>query len=459
MDYNSITLLELKKLCKERKLKGYSNKNKNEIIELLNSPDEPKSEILKPLDSPENTEFKSISLELNKKLSKEIRQENGIYFTPKKARTKIFDFLNLKTFTPKNCLEPSFGSGEFIQDLLEKYPNSDVVGVEKNTVIFDSVKGLFPKAKLLNLDFLDFRSKDSENKFDLIIGNPPYFVMKDKKDPLIKECMNGRANIFVLFIYKCLTQHLNTDGILAFVLPTSFYNCSYYELCRKYIYENTSILLVENITVNYVDTNQDTMIMILQNKKPEDFSHEIPYILKINERIFINPYYSNLQKLLSNSTTFEKLGFTVKTGEVVWNQHKEILTNDPKDSTLIIYSHNIQDKNIVLDTDKKDKKQYISKDFNGTPSIGPALLISRGYGNKYKLDYTFVEKNVVFYGENHINVILPNIKSEALKIEELLNKIKSSLEDERTSKFIEMYIGNGALSKTEIETIFPLFLK
>jgi hypothetical protein len=218
-------------------------------------------------------------------------------------------------------------------------------------------------------------------------------------------------------------------------------------------------LLVENITVNYVDTNQDTMIMILKNTKPETSKNS--YILKINERIFINPYYSELQTLLSKSTTFEKLGFTVKTGEVVWNQHKEILTNSSENSTLIVYSHNIENKKLILDLTKNDKKQYITKGFrdlkqNSEPSVGPALLISRGYGNKYKLNYTFIEKDVKFYGENHVNVVLPT--EQTSNIVELFDKIKSSLENEKTSKFIEMYIGNGALSKTEIETIFPIFL-
>jgi adenine-specific DNA-methyltransferase len=52
--------------------------------------------------------------------------------------------------------------------------------------------------------------------------------------------MTGRGNIFVQFIYKCLTEHLKENGILAFVLPTSFYNCSYYSPCRNYIRNNCS---------------------------------------------------------------------------------------------------------------------------------------------------------------------------------------------------------------------------
>lgn len=452
MSLESKTVNELKKICKEKNVKGYTTKKKSDIIDLLTS-----LESLSFKDSSESKEtnqFRDNSLVLNKKLSKENRQENGIFFTPKKARDQIFDFLENMKFIPKKCLEPSCGSGEFLHDILDKYPKASVTGIEKHPIIFEntskdiSIKNFI----LLNQDFLDFTSNE---KFDLIIGNPPYFVMKDKSNPLISKCMNGRANIFVLFIYKCLTQHLAEDGILAFVLPTSFYNCSYYELCRKYISENHTILDVKNITVSYIDTNQDTMILIVQNKKPTAIKK---FVLDLQDRIFINPYSETLKKLLSESTTFEKLKCKVKTGEVVWNQNKESLTNDEKDSSLIIYSHNIQDGKLVFDLSKKDKKQYIATSSVKTePNKGPALLISRGYGNKYKLNYTFVKEDIQFYGENHVNVILPDPDSSKKEIVKLFDQIEKSLQDEKTMKFIEMYIGNGALSKTEIETIFPIF--
>jgi hypothetical protein len=211
MDYSifeKTSLTDLKKICKENKIKGYSSKNKHELIELLkaslseNFVNSLKASLpenfvnsLKDLSlqtqetktsQPTNSEFRNISLELNQKLSKDIRQNNGIYFTPKKARTKIFDFLHNLKFEPKTCLEPSFGSAEFISDLIEKYPNSNITGVEKNPIIFENVKFNNSKIKLFNQDFLNFK----QEKFDLIIGNPPYFVMKDKSNTMIKECMS-----------------------------------------------------------------------------------------------------------------------------------------------------------------------------------------------------------------------------------------------------------------------------
>ena len=44
MDYTSKSLAELKTICRERKIKGFSNKTLDELIKLIESKDEPKSE-------------------------------------------------------------------------------------------------------------------------------------------------------------------------------------------------------------------------------------------------------------------------------------------------------------------------------------------------------------------------------------------------------------------------------
>ena len=377
--------------------------------------------------------FRELSNTLNKELSKEIRQNQGIFFTPKKARDLLFDKL---AYTPTNILEPSFGSGEFIEDAILRYPNSKITGVEFNEKIFKSYKN--DKVSLIHNDFMKYKS---DTKFDCIIGNPPYFVIKEKNT----KCMIGRPNIYVAFLYKCLELHLADKGILAFVLPTSLYNCSYYEPMRKYIYDNCSIQFVETLDVKYYETGQDTMLIVI--KKEKDSSHQYFY------KNYITPYYQELNELVIGTTTIKDLGLFVKTGDVVWNQEKDKLSNE---GTLLIYSTNIIDGTLVLDnilSNKLEKKQYI-KDYHKTPIKGKAILVNRGYGNaKYKFNYVYVDLKE-FYGENHVNMILPkNIESE-----KNLELVKKSFDDIRTSEFIQKFVGNGAMSKTEIETILPIFI-
>ena len=121
-----------------------------------------------------------------------------------------------------NVLEPSCGSCEYILKLSDTNSNININGIELNKTIFESIKKYEKdNITLINDNFLthDFKSK----LFDLIIGNPPYFVMKQSEvDKSYREYYEGRPNIFVLFILKSL-QLLNEGGIISFVLPQEFF--------------------------------------------------------------------------------------------------------------------------------------------------------------------------------------------------------------------------------------------
>jgi hypothetical protein len=376
-------------------------------------------------------EFCEASLFFHQSLPKKVRSEQGIYFTPKKVRDRLFEKLTELKVKPTLILEPSFGTGEFMKDAAEYYPSVTIVGVEKNPSLFHS----YPSNTTYCEDFITW---SYEKKADLIIGNPPYFVMKGK----YPECMTGRPNIYVLFLYKCLTQHLKPGGTLAFVLPTSLYNSAYYQPMRDYLYQNTTIRHVETLKKpGFYDTTQDTMLLILQLQEgPKNYFFHYKHI-------YLSPYTSELNKLVQNTTTLKELDLGVKTGNVVWNQHKEALSDE---GTLLLYSSNLQDGKLVFPPLKSPKKQYIRLE---KPVLeGPHLLVERGYGNGYLFEYALI--NQPCYAENHVNVIYPKSPQSVSK----LKIVVSSFQDPRTALFLKYFIGNGSLSATELETLFPIFI-
>jgi type I restriction-modification system DNA methylase subunit len=396
-------------------------------------------------------QFRQDSLQFNSTLTKEQRQEQGIFFTPRQLRNRLFDVLKLHGAKPTSILEPSFGSGEFIEDALTVWPETAITGVEKNTTMYSAVQtkmsGIHHVA-LRNMDFLDF---PKNWVFDLILGNPPYFVTKAKNP----ACMTGRGNIFVQFIYNCLKYHLIADGYLAFIIPTSFYNCSYYQPCRDYIVKNTTIVHLENLDGGFYDTAQDTMLMVLQNRPPSAQKH----FFTLRRNAYLSPNAQELAEMTHSSTTLADLGMTAKTGDVVWNQEKPSLHET--EGTLVIYMTNIVKNTLVLNNFKQlksgesnEKKQRI-KNYSGKPIQGPAIVVARGYGNAhYKLSYVFIpEGHEEFYGENHTNVI--TALTEDAK--QNFPRVCASFADPRSARFLEMFVGNCALSKTELETVLPIF--
>lgn len=399
--------------------------------------------------------FRTASHSLHTKLTKEVRQAEGIFFTPASIRARLLELVAATgVAAPTTVLEPSFGSGEFVFDLLERFPAAKIHGVELNRTAFLETAGVVTglssankeRLVLTNTDFLKYTGCVGTVAADLIVGNPPYFVTK-QKDP---RCMTGRGNVFVQFIYKCLTEHLMEGGVLAFVLPTSFYNCCYYDPCRRYIAANTVILAMEEVgDAEFYDTAQKTMLFVVRRGAPA-----ASYILTAAGSTYINPHAAALAAARAEAgATITSLGCAVKTGEVVWNEHKEKLTADPSGSNtaLVLYSNNIKGGVLQVGDPGKGKQQYIRNfECASGPTTGPAILVSRGYGNTtYSLNFVVVPEGLRFYGENHVNVITGPAAGIA--------RIAASLADVRTGEFIRQFVGNGALSKTELESVLPIW--
>ena len=60
--------------------------------------------------------------------------------------------------------------------------------------------------------------------------------------------------------------------------------------------------------------------------------------------------------------------------------------------------------------------------------------------------------------ENHLNEIYSTKKMKKEDLLSLFNKIIASFNNPKTKLFINTFLGNNGLSKTELETIFPIYL-
>ena len=394
--------------------------------------------------------FTELSRKLTKQLSKEEKKEYGIFLTPLTTIQKNIEYLSPYIKDGMTVLEPSCGSGHFIFSLLERY-DLNITGVEFNKKIFDSIaKYETDKVRLYHRDFIKFGELDT---YDLIIGNPPYFVMKKTDVPsMYHKYFDGRPNIFIIFIIKSL-HLLKKDGILSLVLPKSFLNCLYYNKTRKYIIENYKILTIIECADEYLDTKQETIILVVQNKK--DICGNTGYVLNYEGNYILGnrAIIDKLRDLYAGSTTLSQMGCRVFVGTVVWNQNKAILTNDAT-KTRLIYSSDIKDNELVLQKyANKEKKNYIDK----AGCNEPVLVINRGYGvGNYKFEYCLIEGGFDYLIENHLICVKCDLGNEGAV--SMYEKIISSLENPKTIEFIKLYFGNNAINTTELAHIVPFFI-
>lgn len=398
----------------------------------------------------DKVEFSDLSKTLTDKLTKIEKKEQGIFFTPPKTIVNMITKVKSVSSLFQDILEPSCGSCEFINYLKTYFPTSNITGIELNKLIFDSIKDKqISNVTLLNEDFIKY--KDS-HKYNLIIGNPPFYVMKKHEAPNdYHQYFDGRPNIFLLFVIKSLKM-LKNNGILSFVLPRNFINCLYYDKTRQFIDKNFKIHFIENCDDEYIDTKQDTIIMIIQKHDNPDNSN---FTLKVSDYTIFGTT-DNIKKLktyYSNYKTLNELNFRVNVGNVVWNQCKSILTDDNL-KTRLIYSGDIVDINLVKQYKNKDKKNFIDKD----GETGPLLVMNRGYGvGQYKFEYSLINIDKEYLIENHLICIRYKDSINDSELIKKYKKIMKSLSNKKTQEFIKTYFGNNAINTTEINYILPIF--
>ena len=406
------------------------------------------------MNSDKTITYNNISISLTKEINKQTKKEEGIFFTPPKTIKENLNAIKNYFKNIKSVLEPSCGSCEYIDEIHSLYPNIQITGIENNIKIFEAIKEKTNETiKLYNSDFLKF---NEDKKYDLIIGNPPYFVMKKwEVHSKYYDYFDGRPNIFILFIIKPL-ELLNDKGIMSFILPKGFINCLYYEKTRVFIKKNYKIINIINCKENFNDTQQDTIILIVQKSNPNKSKCKFTFSIN-NYTIFGFPYaIKRLNELNKGSKTLNELGFSVNVGTIVWNQCKDILSND-KSKTRLIYSSDITENKLDVKSYKnEDKKNFIDK--KGTTL--PTLVVNRGYGimAKYKFNYCLIDVDYEYLIENHLICINYTRSIEKNVILEQYEKIINSLEDERTKEFIQLYFGNNAINTTELSNILPIYL-
>jgi adenine-specific DNA methylase len=138
------------------------------------------------------------------------------YYTPPDIVKFMYDWLSAYGFTGGDILEPAIGQGVFIEHMPRAIKdNSRIIGVELDHLTSQMVKTLYPDITLHNCGFEQYQPHE---KFDLIIGNPPYGSAHiiDSQHLDLKEC-----RIHHYFVAKSM-RLLKEGGILAMVLPSFF---------------------------------------------------------------------------------------------------------------------------------------------------------------------------------------------------------------------------------------------
>ena len=228
-------------------------------------------------------------------------RELGQVFTPDFI---VAEMLQLRKNFGK-VLEPSSGNGAFAKNI------SNCISVE--------IDEKYCTNGTLNLDFFDYPVSE---KFETIIGNPPYVrfqdISSDTKKKLKSNLFDERTNLYLFFIEKCI-NHLTENGELIFITPREFLKATSSIKLNNFIYKQGTITDLIDLGDKKIFNGFTPNCIIFRFEKG-NFSRQTNlhqrFVFNNGQLLFTNNDYSVILKDI----------FNVKVGAVSGND--KIFTND-----------------------------------------------------------------------------------------------------------------------------------
>lgn len=223
------------------------------------------------------------------------RKLNGAFFTP----NYIIDFI-IKQLNPSEsdkCLDPSCGSGAFLIELaiyyLSQFKKSIKKTVQENIYGSDILSYNIKRAKILlsilalengelleeadfNLYHQDSLRQEWQEKFDVIVGNPPYVKYQDLSDDnrkfLIRDWKTIKSGTFNLYFafFELGYYLLKENGRLGYITPNNYFTSLAGKNLRTFFIQNKCIYRIVDFSHKKVFDAQTYTAITLLNKKEND---------------------------------------------------------------------------------------------------------------------------------------------------------------------------------------------
>lgn len=227
----------------------------------------------------------------------------GQYFTPE----HVANFMIGLSSVSKNgkILEPACGEGVFLK-LLDEKGYKNIIGYEVDKTL--------KKITDASIFFESFVSADIKDKYDLIIGNPPYIRWKNldlelkqelESNKLWQKYFNSLCDYLCIFVLKSV-ELLKDSGELIFITPEYWINTKHAEVLRNYLVKNGVFSEIIHFNETPIFDKVASSILIFKFIKTNDSKIK-------KQKIKITKYLST-QKLseetllkIKNSITDEKI--------------------------------------------------------------------------------------------------------------------------------------------------------
>lgn len=400
------------------------------------------------------------------------RKSSGAYYTPKKVVSELIDRLyeNDSDLISKTICDPCCGTGNFLLGLGAR-------GIDYTNLYGQDIDPISVSLSRINIALMapemsarDIRSRiivgnayfeTFTQKFDVIVGNPPWGSDFSENDALrcrklFKTAVGKSIESYDLFVEKALSM-LNHKGVLAFVLPEAILSVAVHDTIRRMMLATCSFKFISylgnvfssvqcpSIILGIAPDNKRTAVgckVSTENRtftisKPRTFSDGT---LSLN----VSDEENECLNAISNIKNVAYLKGNAKfaLGIITGNNKEYISTEKCDDNEIILKGSDIQRYGITI------SGNYIRFAPESFQQVAPVEM----YRAKEKLLYRFICDVPVFtYDDrqtlslNSCNIVIPDI--DGLEIKYILAILNSSV----TAYFISKKFNSVKLLRSHIE--------
>ena len=448
-------------------------------------------------------------------IPRRVRSELGAYYTPPALCERLLDMATEAgtDWTRARVLDPACGGGAFLAPVARRMAASlDGCGAE---VVLAQIEGRLtgfevdPFAAWMSEVFLEgalaevclraerrLRSVvtvcDSLEQtpvgegYDLVVGNPPYGRVKLSARLRAKFAASlfGHANLYGVFTDQALRLS-RMGGIIAYVTPTSFLAGEYFKALRGLLARDAppaSIGFVGARRGVFADVLQETLLAVYR-RGGDRIAGTVDFISAGTDGSltttcagsfvlpenpcgpWLMPRTESQATLLlrgvgSGGSRLADLGYTVSTGPLVWNRHKDSLRVRRREGCYpLLWAESVRpDGSFEFRAAKRNHKPYFrpKADERWVVTDFPCVLLQRTTAKEQcrrliaaELPASFVQAHGAVVVENHLNMIKPRNGAPKVAPRALAAVLNSELVDQ----LFRCINGSVAVSAYELEAL------
>jgi adenine-specific DNA-methyltransferase len=438
----------------------------------------------------------------------------GAYYTPPPLAARLIDQATEAgaDWAGARVLDPACGGGAFLTPIAQRM--IDALAGSPPSVVIQSVAArlrgweidpfaawfsqvaldvaLEPLARAAGLPapvLVEVRDSLSEarasERFDLVIGNPPYGrVTLNAPDRLrYRRGLFGHANLYGLFTDAALRQ-CKAGGLIAFVTPTSFLAGEYFKnlrallgrdappvtmefvAARKGVFDD---VLQETLLTTYKRGGRRSLIAVGEITLAEDWDLQlrlagrVPLPFDVSQPWLAprDPSQARLvARLASLKARLKDWGWTVSTGPLVWNRHKDQLTHAPGGDRLpLIWAEAVTPEGtFIFRADRRGHTPYfqVRRGDDWLMVKQPCVLVQRTTAKEQArrliaaaLPADFLAEHGAVVVENHLNMVRPIAKEPPVCAKVMAAFLNSAAAD----RAFRCVSGSVAVSAYELEAL------